>query len=200
MQYDLFTAAPTPPVVAPPRVMREIREVITRAACGRAIRVYDGDPDPFEVEVRGIPTVIAGGFCTRAIEGPGSAFWSETGFRSFGIPTCDPDEVRICIERYIDKDCGGKLTRWWPGYVTQWRQSLAFELEVTKQGGRESVWAQWGPEKWEDCWHRHDMRLADAVDQMIAEGIDPNDVGPPSSFRGKWPRIDVASIANGAAA
>ena len=149
--------------------------------------------------MRGIPCVISwsGGFCTHAIEPAGSLFWSETGFRSFGFATIDPDEITERICGYVDAPTkaygmGGKLVKWWPSYVLQWRQSLGFEIEMTKQyKGRERIWDQWGPEAWEDHWHRHDMRLQDAIEQMREDGIDPNDVGPPRGFSGKWPRFDA---------
>ncbi len=199
IQLDLF-AAPVPKQAALPH--RSRREVHTRAAQhGGVITVYgDDDPEPFEMTVRGVPCVIAwsGGFCTHAINPPGSEFWSETGFRSFGLPTLDRQDITDAIASYIDTPvkaygCGGKLTRWWPGYVLQWRQSLGFELEMTAKQGREGVWDQWGPEAWADHWHRHDMRLQDAIEQMRGEGIDPNEVGPPRGFKGKWPRIEVAA-------
>jgi hypothetical protein len=167
---------------------------MTRAACGRAIRVHDDDFEPFEVEVRGIQCVIAPGFCTHAIGPAGSPFWSATGFRSFGIATDNPGEVAAIIEAYIKRPekaggCGDKLTRWWPSYVLQWRQSLAFEIEIVKERGREGVWSQWGPDRWKECWTGHDAKLAAAVARMQVEGIDPNHVGPPAHFKGKWPKI-----------
>lgn len=194
IQLDLFAAqrAPVAPVSLTPR------KVMTRAARNPLIPVYGDGPDPFEVEVRGVPCVIgySGGFCTHAINPPGSPFLSETGFRSFGLAMEDPEEIVAAIERYIDAPaktgagCDGKLRPWWPGYVLQWQQSLTFELSFPS---REGVWNQWGPERWEDCWHRHDMRLADAIEQMREEGIDPNDVGAPAHYRGKWPRFDAVS-------
>jgi len=190
MQLDMFAAltpvAPPPAWVPPPRC-----EVKTRAfSHDGMITLYGEDPvEPFELLVRGVPCVISysGGFCTHAIEGPGSAFWSETGFRSFGLATVDPESVSAAIEAYIaSKDCGGKLTRWWPSYVLQWQQSLAFELSFADRAG---CWDQWGPEKHREHWDRHDAKLGEAIDRMRAEGIDPNDVGPPSGFRGKWPKV-----------
>jgi len=198
MQLDMFAPAP-PAQTVRERVNR--REVKTRAF-GRdgMIATYgDGWPDPFEVEVRGTPCVIgfSGGFCTHVINPPGSPFWSETGFRGFGLATADPAEIIDAIERYVDapakngNGCGGKLGRWWPSYILKWQQSLAFELEMVRlHGSRAGIWDQWGPEAHEDHWHRHDMRLADAVEQMIEEGIDPNDVGKPAYFKGKWPKIE----------
>lgn len=199
MQLDLFAPPPAPPVVAAQRISREVQ---TRAAQHDGlITVYsDDDPTPFEVEVRGAPCVIAwsGGFCTHAINPPGSLFWSETGFRSFGYAAIDRGEIEARICAYIDAPAkaygmGGKLVKWWPGYVLQWRQSLAFEIEMTKQGGREGTWNQWGPEAWAEHWHRHDAKLQAALDQMRADGIDPNDVGPSQGFKGKWPKFGAAA-------
>ncbi|OAN56912.1 hypothetical protein [Sphingobium sp. TCM1] len=197
IQLDLFAPPPAPPVSS---VLRVSHTVQTRAAQhGGIITVYtEDDPEPFELTVRGVECVASwsGGFCTHAIGPAGSPFWSETGFRSFGVPTLDTDEIEAIICDYIDRPakaygCGGKLVRWWPGYVLQWRQSLGFEIEMTKQyKGREGVWGQWGPEAWADHWHRHDMKLQDALDQMREEGIDPNDVGPPRGFNGKWPKFE----------
>lgn len=172
-------------------------QVQTRAASHDGIiTLYDPEaPAPIEVEVRGTPCVLSfhGGYATHAVEPAGSLFWSETGFRSMGRMLTDPAEIIADIERYINapardgSGCGGKLLRWWPSYVRQWQQSLAFELQSTKECGREGVWDQWGPEAWEDHWHRHDMKLADAIEQMREDGINPNDVGPPHYFKGKWP-------------
>lgn len=197
-QFDMLALLSSPPAAASPRlpahIRGECREVQTRAANrGGLITIYHEDtPEPFEVVVRGIPCVIAysGGFCTHAIEPAGSPFWSETGFRSFGYMADDPAEIISFIERYIDAPTkngagmGGKLTRWWPGYALQWRQSLGFELEC----GR-GMWAQWGPERHAECWANHDRKLAEAVERMRIEGIDPNDVGPPAHFKGRWPVI-----------
>jgi|GEM_PF-2918020 len=192
-QLDLFPP-PAPPPLAP-RVERTRKEVMTRAGL---VTVYADDPQPFEIEVAGVTTVISysGGFCTRTIDPPGSPYWSETGFRSFGAMLTDPVEIADWIQRYIDAPtakggCGGQLTQWWPGYVRHWRQSLAFELSFKS---REEVWNQWGPEQWEDSWHRHDMKLADAMEQMREDGIDPNAVGKPSGFRGKWPRFEIERL------
>lgn len=153
---------------------------------------------PIELSVRGVPCVWANGG-TYAIDAPGSRFWSETGYRSFcGERYGDPADIVAMIERYIDapaKDgngCGGRLTRWWPGYVNMWRQSLAFELECARD--RSTMWTQWGPEKHAEHWANHDRKLADAIKRMRADGIDPNDVGPPAHFKGKWPCFDQAAL------
>lgn len=143
-QLDLFA-----PLPAPPHHARQSRKAATRAFNhGGLISIYgEDDPEPFEIEVRGVPCIIAysGGFCTHAINPPGSLFWSETGFRSFGIPTTDTGEIEAAILSYVDSPAkaygmGGKLVKWWPGYVLQWRQSIGFEIEMTRQGGREAVW------------------------------------------------------------
>lgn len=200
MQLDLFAPAPVAPPahVYAPRITHDVQ---TRAyQHGGTITVYsEEDPEPFEMEVRGIPCVISwsGGFCTHAIGGPGSPFWSDTGFRSFGHNTLATDEIEALICGYIDAPvksygCGGKLDRWWPGYILQWRQSLRFEIEMTKRDGRAGVWNQWGPEKWTEHWGRHDERLADALDRMRADGIDPDDVGPGLGFKGSWPRFGAS--------
>lgn len=198
-QFDLFAAPAPEPVavaIAAGRAPRERTSVKTRAhQHDGMITLYgDGAPVPFEVVVRGVPCVIAysGGFCTHAVDGPGSLFWSETGFRSFGQTLTDPAAIVAAIERYIDapaKDgsgCGGKLKRWWPSYVLHWQQSLGFELS---HGDRATMWGQWGPERHAEAWAKHDTRLAAQLARMRAEGIDPDDVGPPAHFRGTWPHF-----------
>jgi hypothetical protein len=191
-QLDLFAPPPPAPHIYVPRQSAKVQ---TRAG---EIAVYDDDYPPFELTVRGIDCVVSwsGGFCTHAVEPAGSLFWSETGFRSFGFTTIDQDEIAERICAYVDTPAnnygmGGKMVRWWPSYVLQWRQSLAFEIEMTTREGRAGVWGQWGPEAWEDHWHRHDMRLQDAIEQMRADGIDPNDVGKPAHFVGKWPTFSA---------
>lgn len=106
----------------------------------------------------------------------------------------EPD-VTICaiIERYIDapaKDgngCGGKLVRWWPGYIRRWQDDLSWQLRYGRD--RAAMWAQWGPERHAEMWAAHDARIAAAEAQMWAEGIDPNEVGKPSHHKGAWPVI-----------
>ncbi|MFT4076868.1 MAG: hypothetical protein QM647_15185 [Asticcacaulis sp.] len=158
-----------------------------------AMDIYVEDPDPFEIEVRGIPALITRGFCTYAIRPAGSLFWSETGFRSFGINVIDRDEVAECIETHLAKS--GKIERWWPRYVLWWRQSLAFELEMTARLGRANIWDQWGPEKHAEAWANHDAKQAEHMAHMLADGIDPNEVQKPVHFKGKWPRFDIARLA-----
>lgn len=176
-------------------------QVQTRAAGhGGIITLYTpGQAEPYELNVRGMECVVSNG-STHVIGDVGGRFWSETGFRSFSCGDVGPEDMRTMIEAHIDAPrsrdggggLGGKLLRWWPSYVRQWQQSLAFELQHGKD--RSTVWDQWGPEKWEDCWHRHDMALADAIEQMREEGIDPNDIGPPAHFKGKWPTFDQGAL------
>lgn len=195
-QLDMFSSfAPSPPP-AP-----ATRTVLTRAY-GREyeMEIREDHREPIEIEVRGIKTLIKFGFgwSTYTLDKPGAPFWSETGYRSFsaGREEHDPDTIKAMIERFIDgpkKDgngCGGKLTRWWPRYVLQWRGSLAFELEL----GREDTWAQWGPEKHKECWEDHDRKQAEAIEQMRSVGIDPDDVGPPDHFKGKWPTFAQSEL------
>lgn len=202
MQLDLLDILKPPPEPLPAYVPPVRRPIMTRAyGVDTILNVGEEDFDPFEIEVRGVTTIIRHGFCTYTVEKPGSPYWSETGFRSFRFNTSDPAEITEAIERYIDapaKDgngCGGVLTKWWPSYVLHWRQSLGFELTMTKAlKGSENIWDQWGPEKWAEHWASHDAQLAEQFAQMIADGIDPNDVGPTSHFRGKWPRFDMERL------
>ncbi|NTG61825.1 hypothetical protein G6L45_16215 [Agrobacterium rhizogenes] len=111
-------------------------------------------------------------------------FFSETGYRSFQV--CPNDFViaakDIDCKQWLERICtaqlteGGKkkvkLVRAWPSYALQWRQSRAF----VEQYKREELWMQWGPERHAEVWANHDARQADAMAQMIAEGIDPEEV------------------------
>lgn len=111
-------------------------------------------------------------------------FFSETGYRSFQV--CPHDHViaakgldckawleRVCLAQLTE---GGKkkvtLTRAWPTYALQWRQSKEF----AEKYDRADVWAQWGPEKHAEHWASHDARQAAAIEQMAADGIDPDEV------------------------
>ena len=176
------------------------RKVKARAYGGvRDFTVVEGQSDPFEVEVRGVACTIAYsiGFSTYAVEGHGSLFWSETGFRSFGKQTEDPDTIRALIEKYIDGPTkegggmGGKLVRWWPMYATQWRDGLGFILKYGRD--RSQLWAQWGPEKHAEVWAKKEADFVADLHRMEADSIDPNDLGAPSGFEGKWPRFTHAS-------
>lgn len=190
VQTTMFDLWAPPPVDEAPKRRLRLDAVIRAYGGPHQIHRYADDPEPFEIEVRGIRTAIAysGGFCTYVIDGPGSTFWSETGFRSFGVYTDDPAEVAACIEQYIDRPpkdgngCGGKLTRWWPRYVLRWRSDRAWSLTHE----RATMWTQWGPDEHERIWRTHDERIAGAEARMWAEGIDPNDVEKPAHHKGPW--------------
>ena len=195
---DSLDPPPAPPAWAPP----ERRKVMTRAYGEEyELEIYADSPEPFEIEVRGIPCLISysGGFCTYAVARAGSEFWSGTGFRSFGLATQDPDKIRAAIEAYIDgptKDgngCGGKLTRWWPGWILQWCQNRTRDLEWS----REEVWTQWGEEKHAELWASHDAEQLAALERMKAEGIDPNEVI--ASHRPKHPPVTMMEFQTGRA-
>lgn len=161
------------------------------------------DPLPIEIEVRGMRMVISFGygFAVHAMDDPGSPFISETGFRSFtgftgsALPE-DRPHIIAAIERFIDapaKDgngLGGKLKPWWPAYALQWRDSLAFALH----SDRTDTWAQWGPEKHAQAWADHDARQATRLAAMRRDGINPDDIGPPHHFKGKWPSFAQALL------
>lgn len=191
--FDILEPKPKRQPYIPP-IMRDVRT--SAYASGGVMQVREGEPDPIEIMVRGIPCVISFsfGFATRAVQPPGSPFWSETGFRNFSVSSGwedAPDKIAGVIEAYIDgptKDgggCGGKLTRWWPSYILQWRGNLAFSLGRD----RSTIWEQWGPERHAELWAKHDANNAEALARMVADGIDPNDVGPSSHFKGKWPKF-----------
>lgn len=175
--------------------------VQTRAAQwdGLITMYHPETPQPFEVEVRGIRCVIAyhGGFATHAMGEPGGRFWSETGFRSFGNPSTDPAEVIADIERFIDaprKDgngCGGKLVRWWPWIVRQWQDAVAFDLDYPAR----NLWLHMGEKESARLWAKRDADRATALAGVLALGLDPNDIGPPVRFKGKWPRFDQLGLA-----
>lgn len=188
--FDIFEPPPPPPVYVEP-----VRRKVMGLAYGgtHEFTLSEGQPDPFQIEVRGIACTITPGFCTYVIDGPGSLFWSETGFRSFGYgyDIHDADEICAAIERYIKapaKDgngCGGKLVRWWPGYIREWQGKVAWSLAYD----RADMWAQWGPERNLEIWAAHDAKIIAAEARMWADGIDPNDVGKPAHHKGAWPRF-----------
>lgn len=190
---DLLCPPPPPPVYVPPRK----RDVVTRAY-GEAAHVLSIDadaPDPVEVEICGIPCLVVWDFGASiyTVQKPGALFWSSTGYRSMATRSATLDQVISLVESYIDTPkakmgLGGKAERWWPGYVDQWRGNLRFELENGKD--RSKMWAHFGPDKQAEIWARRDTERAAALARMWDEGIDPNDVGPPSGFKGKWPRIE----------
>lgn len=165
-------APPPKPYEPPPR-----REFMTRAyGEDHVMQIGLDELDPIEVEVRGIPTVIRFGFgwSTYVIQPPGSPYWSETGFRSFGGPELDPDVIASMIAAHIDSKngCKGKLTKWWPSYCLQWRQNKAFADKF----GRATTWDQWGPEKQAEHWAAFDTRQAAALERMKSEDINPGEV------------------------
>jgi hypothetical protein len=175
---------PPPPVVVKPYEPPPTRDFVTRAyGVTEPMQIGLDEREPIEIEVRGIPTLIrfSSVFQTYAVEGPGSTYWSETGFRSFasayqvgGDNEYSADEVRQVIEAMIDSKngCNGKLTKWWPFYCLQWRQNKAFADRMD----RATTWDQWGPEKQAEHWARHDARQAAALAQMADEGIDSDEV------------------------
>ncbi|WP_157628332.1 hypothetical protein [Rhizobium leguminosarum] len=180
---DLMMPPPPPPVrkpyAPPPR-----RDFMTRAyGVDTVMEIALDERDPIEIEVRGIPTLIrfSSVFQTYAVKPPGSAYWSETGFHSFaglhqiaGTNEYSPDEIRQIIEAMIDSKhgCGGKLTKWWPFYCLQWRQSKDF----ADRSERSSTWDQWGSEKQAEHWASHDAKQSAALERMAADGIDPDEV------------------------
>lgn len=189
-----------PPPAAPIWTPEPERTVMTRAyGCDYEMTLRGDAQEPFELEVRGIRCLITSGLCTYTLDGPGSPFWSETGFRSFGQSNVDPEEVREIIERYIDaptkhgNGCGGKLTRWWPMWALQWAQSRERDFNWN----RDEVWTQWGPEKHAECWANHDADQLAAIIRMKAEGIDPNDVL--ASHRPKQPAVTMMELQTGLA-
>lgn len=167
----------------PPR-----REFVTRAYGMEApMLIGMNEPDPVELEVRGIPTLIrfSSFFETYAVIPAGSEYWSCTGYRSFcgfqahiegSLASARlPDAIIVdLIEANIDSKhgCGGKLTKWWPDYCLRWRQEKDFARHVD----RATTWDQWGPEKQSEHWAAFDARQAAALQRMAAEGIDPNEV------------------------
>lgn len=174
---------PPPPVVAKPWEMPPTREFVTRAyGVVEPMEIRVDERDPIEIEVRGIPTLIRFSSCfqTYAVLPPGSDYWSETGFRSFAglerhldgeLTTSLLEEV---IRANIDSKhgCNGKLDKWWPHYCLQWRQNKAFADKFE----RSTTWDQWGPEKQAEHWASHDAKQAAALEQMAADGIDPDEV------------------------
>lgn len=200
-QLDLF-AEPAPEPT--PWVEPAMREVMTRAyGADRVMRIPEDDPDPVEIEVDGTPCLITYGygFSTYTVQPPGSLFWSETGFRNFSYGGLvdgkmqfvrDMDSIIYLIRAHIaapvkDMGCGGNLVRWWPGYVNQWRQDVSFH----HGRDRSEFCAQWGPERHAQLWAEFDARQAAAIERMQAEGIDPDEVGPPAWHKGPWPKLDA---------
>lgn len=162
----------------PPR-----REFMTRAyGIEKPMMIDMEEPDPIEIEVRGIPTLIrfSSFFQTYAVQPAGSAYWSQTGFKSFAgfqgriDGGLTPTIIAEIINADIDSKWGGKgkLTKWWPDYCLQWRQNKDFADRVE----RATTWDQWGPEKQAEHWASYDARQAAAIERMHAQGIDPQEV------------------------
>lgn len=178
--FDLMMP-PAPPPKAwepPPR-----REFMTHAyGVSKAMEIDLNEPDPIEIEVRGIPTLIrfSSFFQTYAVLPAGSVYWSETGFKSFaGLHGrieggLTPSVLAEIISADIDSKygCAGKLTKWWPHYCLQWRQNKDF----ADRQNRATTWDQWGAEKQAEHWASHDAKQAAALERMAAEGIDPDEV------------------------
>lgn len=167
---DLMIPPPPRKVYEPP----PRSDFMTRAYGSEYImKIGMDEPDPFEIEVRCIPTLIrfGSGWSTYTVRPAGTTFWSDTGFRSFGGAQTEPDEISAIIDRFLNsKD--GKLTKWWPSYCLQWRQNKAFGDKFP----RATTWDQWGPEKQAEHWANFDAKQASALAQMAAEGIDYNEV------------------------
>ncbi len=196
---DTLDPPPQPKVWTPP----PRRKVMTRAyGEDYELELNEEDPDPFEVEVRGIRCLISHsvGLCTYTLDGPGALFWSETGFRSFGVTSTDPERVRAIVETYIDAPkknglgCGGQLVKWWPLWILSWCQNRTRDLEWN----RDEVWTQWGPERHAECWNNHDAEQLAALERMKAEGIDPDEVV--ASHRPKHPPVSMMEWQTGRAA
>lgn len=187
---DLFDPPAPPPLVRP-----AVRSGIGRAYGGlREFLTQDGNPDPFEMTVRGVGCTVSyclGTFATTVADGVGSPFWSCTGYRSFGLALYGPDAVSGAVEDYIDRPVkrgglGGRLVRWWPGWVLQWRDDRSLALTMD----RSTMWSQWGPERQAEELAGLDARIAAAEARMWADGIDPNEVGAPPSHVGAWPKVE----------
>ena len=80
--FDVFNPPPEPVAYVDPIM----REVATHAyGVNGLMSIRDDEPDPFEIEVRGILCLIRMnfGFSTYTVQPAGTLFWSETGYRSW---------------------------------------------------------------------------------------------------------------------
>lgn len=180
----------------PVHVPRPKRDVITRAygEAGHVLSIDADAPDPVEVKIRGIRCLVVWDFGASiyTVQKPGALFWSSTGYRSMSTTGgTSLEAVVAAVEAHIDTPkakygLGGKAERWWPCYVSQWQAGIRFGLE----NDRETMWSHFGPEKQAALWAKRDAQQAAALARMWAEGIDPNDVGPPEKFKGAWPRFE----------
>ncbi|RWR30506.1 hypothetical protein D2T29_12610 [Sinirhodobacter populi] len=163
-QLSMFGLFEPEPVYAP--VLK--RSVMTRAY-GRdtLMTIPDENPDPEEIEVNGIKTLIVWGFgpAVYAVEKPGSLFWSSTGFWSLSVANIRSNEE---IAAHL---VSRKPVPWWPLYVNMWRDDRSFFLR--NPSVKES------PEQ--------SQRQAEYINRMFAEGIDPNAVDAPPQHKGAWP-------------
>ena len=160
-----------PPVEPVEWTPRPKRQVTTRAYGRETVLEIDAENrDPVEVEISGIPTLIVWDFgpAVYALTAPGTMFWSGTGFWSLtGNPGGVDDLVKVIATR--------KPEPWWLLYVCNWRQHVEWTLRADDYTEPPQVAA----------------RQSAAIAQMLADGIDPNDVGPPPRFKGKWPRFST---------
>ncbi|MBX4920971.1 hypothetical protein HJA76_14850 [Rhizobium bangladeshense] len=104
-------------------------------------------------------------------------FFSETGYRSFQV--CPDDFViaaaKLDCKGWLERVCtnqlteGGKkkvqLTRAWPLYARSWRDARAF----AEKYARIDHWS-------EEQWAEYEAKQAAALEQMAADGIDPDEV------------------------
>lgn len=142
-----------------------------------------GQKGRFEIEVAGcrVDFAYAGmfGLCggdARVID-QDKPFFSETGYRSFQV---SPDDYVIAAGKrdckgWLERVClgqlteGGKrkihLTRAWPAYARSWRDSRAYAEKYARLDG-------WTEERLAE----HEARQSAALEQMAAEGIDPEEV------------------------
>lgn len=142
-----------------------------------------GQKGRFEIEVAGcrVDFAYAGifGLCggdARVID-QDKPFFSETGYRSFQV--CPDDYViaaaKLDCKGWLERVClgqlteGGKrkvlLTRAWPSYARSWRDARAFAEKYARIDG-------WSEERLAE----HEIRQAAALEQMAADGIDPDEV------------------------
>ncbi|WP_299933736.1 hypothetical protein [uncultured Pelagimonas sp.] len=177
------------------------RTTIKIKAYGRddyEVTVYDDEPGPIDVEVRGCKATVlrgfSGGFQTYTQAPEGGLGWTETGFRSWSganVPF-EREAIEAAIERYIDaptKDgngCGGKLKPWWSSAVTQGMNNLTFMLQFDGP----DLWSQWGPEEQERIKSAKWGQIHDALKYMADNGFNPAD-HKPSHCKTKWPRFTL---------
>ncbi|CAD7023256.1 hypothetical protein REJC140_00145 [Pseudorhizobium endolithicum] len=142
-----------------------------------------GQKGRFEIEIAGcrVDFTYSGifGICggeARVIDWE-KPFLSETGYRSFQV--CPDDYViaaaKLDCKGWLERVClgqlteGGKrkfeLTRAWPPYARSWRDSRAFAEKYARLDG-------WSEERLAE----HEASQRAALEQMAADGIDPDEV------------------------